>query len=277
MLVEKELLVDTFSRFNNDVCRTSSELRVSVQTIMASLKKYKITYEGPKHIYGDLKRTDLSDFQKQLLIGSVLGDGHLEKRSNVKNAMFREEHAVNQVEWLKWKHSNLKPFTTANMWIRDRGDVYSMPDGKGGDKNYNTQNVCAISTISHPYLTYLHNEFYVNRVKRVPMKLIEDEFDWISFAVFWGDDGCFTEDCVRFCTDSFTKDEVEFLANIFSKFYNGRITIRKHKNKSGYKYRIVLTDIKNDHECFDKVKSIIPDSVHYKVPSVLNEHQAATH
>ena len=271
MIVDKDTLENTY---DGNIFETAVLLRESVQTIMASLKKHKIEFEKPKHIYGSLKLTDFSDFQKSLLIGSILGDGHLEKRGHLKNASFREEHSLDQVGWLKWKHRNLKPFTTANMWTRDRGKKALMPDGKGGKRYYNIQNVCAISTGTHPYITKLHNLFYKNRVKVLPKKFIEENFDLMSLAVLIGDDGNFCENSIRICTDNFTKDEVYFLADICSKFFNSRITVREEKKD---KYRIVFTEIIKDLYFFDRLKDILPLCIHHKVSPVLNEHQVATH
>lgn len=270
MIIEKEILRNTYT---GNIFETAALLRESVQTIMASLKKHKIEFKKPKHIYSDLKKTDFSKFQKSLLIGSVLGDGHLEKRSNLKNASFREEHSMNQVEWLKWKHKNLKPFTTTNMWERDRGDRMLMPDGNGGKKYYKIQNVCAMSTGIHPYLTEMHSLFYKNKVKIIPKKYVEDNFDLLALAVLIGDDGNFCENSVRICTDNFTKDEVYFLANICSNFYKSRITVRKEKKDA---YRIVFTSIIKHLNFFEEIKKILPKCMHHKVSPVLNEHQMAT-
>lgn len=270
MIIEEKLLRE---RFNNDIFETAVELRVSIQTIMASLKKYNMKFNKPKHIYGDLKRTDFSKFQKSLLIGSILGDGHLEKRSNLKNALFREEHAIDQVDWLRWKYNNLKPFTTSNMWNRNRGNSDLFPDGRGGKKRYNIQKVCSMSTGVHPYLTELHSVFYKNRTKILPKQFLADNLDLLSLCVLIGDDGSFCENSIRLCTDNFSKDEVYFLADLFSNLFKGRITVREEKKD---KFRIVFTEIKKDLKFFEEAKELLPPCMHHKVTPVLNEHQAAT-
>jgi hypothetical protein len=270
MIIERDILKNTFK---GNIFETAVELRVSIQTVMASLKKHDMTFIKPKHIYGELKRTDFSDFQKSLLIGSVLGDGHIEKRSHLKNALFREEHSTDQVEWLKWKYNNLKPFTTSNMWNRDRGKKMWMPDGRSNKKLYNIQKVYSMSTGVHPYLTELHKLFYKNKTKILPKEFLISNFNMVSLAVLIGDDGNFCENSLRFCTDNFSKEEVYFLADLFSNFYNSRITVRQQDNK----YRIVFTYIKQDLKFFDGIKNILPKCMHHKVTPVLNEHQVATH
>lgn len=270
MIIDEQVISKVY---NGNIFETAALLTVSVQTVMASLKKHNIKFDPPKHIYGDLKRTSFSDFQKGLLIGSILGDGHIEKRSNLKNAMFREEHSMKQVEWLKWKYNKLKPFTTADMWERDRGSTQIFPDGKGGKAYYKIDKVCSMITGSHPYLTELHELFYVDRIKVIPKDFIINNFSDISLSVLIGDDGNFSDNSIRVCTDSFTKDEVYFLANICSTLYKSRITVREDKKD---KFRIVFTDVKKDLPFFDRMKAILPECMHHKVSPVLNEHQVAT-
>lgn len=274
MIIEKELIENTF---NGNVFDTAVELRVSVQTIMASLRKHDIKFNTPKHIYGELKRTNFSKFQKSILIGSILGDGHLEKRPNLKNALFREEHAMGQVEWLKWKYNNLKPFTTSNMWDRSRGDKSSMPDGKGGKKVYNIQAVCSMSTGVHPYLTELHSLFYNNRVKVIPHDFMTEFFNIEAFWVWVGDDGYYNtnRDYIVLCTESFLYEDILFLKYLIESMGILNVSVVKHSrvNKS---YRIYISNISNNIEICIKGLNILPKCMHHKVSPVLNEHQVAT-
>lgn len=273
MIVEEIKLINVYKEMNGNIFDVAAEFRVSVQTIMASLKKYKIDFVKPKHIYSDLKRTGFSKFQRSLLIGSTLGDGHLEKRGHLKNALFRTEHSVKQIEWLKWKYDNLKPFTTSNIWTRDRGRKALMPDGHGKKKLYNISNVVSMSTNTHPYLTILHNEFYKNRKKVVPFDFLKEEFDLVSMAVLIGDDGSLGANGLIICTDSFMKKEVLFLMDLFKNFFSGKITITINKND----FRIRLCSVHKE-DCFiQELYKILPKCMHYKLPPVLNEHQAATH
>jgi len=261
MIIDREVIEKTFY---GNIFETATLLGVSVQTIMASLKKHNIKFEKPKHIYSDLKKTSFSNFQKSLIIGSILGDGHIEKRDNLKNAIFREEHSVGQVEWLKWKYNKLKPFTTANMWERDRGNTQLFPNGKGGKAYYNIDKVCAMTTGSHPYLTELHKLFYKERIKVVPKDFVRNNFNDVVLAVLIGDDGNFSDNSLRICTDSFTKDEVYFIADICSNIYKSRITVREEKKD---RFRVVFTEIKKDLSFFNptflngiKITLFHPDS-----------------
>lgn len=274
MILEENVLKENFK---GNIFKTAVELRVSVQTIMASLRKYNMKFDNPKHIYGELKRTGFSDFQKSILIGSILGDGHLEKRSHLKNASFREEHSMNQVEWLKWKYNSLKPFTTSKMWSRNRGDKSLMPDGKGGKKLYNIQKVCSMSTGVHPYLTELHSLFYKNRIKVVPQDLLSDMFDIVSLWVWIGDDGYYNikRNYIVLCTENFLYKDILFLKHLIESIGLRGVSVIKH-SKINNSYRIYLNNISNNRKICIKGFSILPKCMHHKVSPVLNEHQVAT-
>lgn len=273
MIIDKEVILN---KYNGDIFELAAELRVSVQTVMASLKKYDIVFDKPKHIYKDLKKTDFSKFQKSLLLGSILGDGHLEKRSHLKNALFREEHSVKQAEWLKWKHTNLKPFITSKLCIRDRGTKQFMPDGKGGKKLYNINKVCSISTGVHPYLTILHNLFYKEGKKVIPETFMDDNFNDISLLVLIGDDGYYNKnrDYVVICTENFNYYEHIILQKSITKIVSN-VSIIKHSNKNDT-YRIYINSFSKNKELISNGLDVLPTCMHYKISPVLNEHQVAT-
>src|SRR3990167_10566834 len=76
--------------------------------------------------------------QRGILIGSLLGDGHLAKTT--RGYAFRVNHSITQKEYVDWKYQELSQF------------VNSMPDIY--EKNY------YFRTISHPFFTSMRNEFY---------------------------------------------------------------------------------------------------------------------
>jgi len=274
-MIEESILKENFK---GNIFDTAAELRVSVQTIMSLLNRYDITFDKPKHIYSELKKTNFSVFQKNILIGSILGDGHLEKRSHLKNALFREEHSVEQVEWLKWKYENLKPFTTSKMWNRDRGDKMLMPDGKGGKKLYNIQQVCSMATGTHPYLTELHGFFYKNGLKIVPRSFLISIFNVDMFWVWVGDDGYYNanRDYVVLCTENFSYEDVLFLKHIIELIGIVNVSVIRH-SKNNNSYRIYINNFSYNRDICIKGLNILPKCMHHKISLVPNEHQVATH
>ena len=52
----------------------------------------------------------LSSRQKEILIGTILGDGHLERNGN--GVRLRVDHGMHQAEYLKWKYEEFKNLAT---------------------------------------------------------------------------------------------------------------------------------------------------------------------
>jgi len=116
----------------------------------------------------------LNKLQKSVLIGSLLGDGCIEKdnRRNGKNkglgCNFREEHSERQKDYLEWKARILSE--QVKKVERDFGTVYQLRTKK--DETYKQ----------------LRNEWYPNGKKIVPKSLMEN-MNEIILAVWYFDDG----------------------------------------------------------------------------------------
>lgn len=52
----------------------------------------------------------LSDRQKSIIIGSLLGDGTMRLGKSAKNANFKVEHGLKQKELVLWKYKELRNF-----------------------------------------------------------------------------------------------------------------------------------------------------------------------
>ena len=50
----------------------------------------------------------LTQFQKSIIIGSILGDGYLRIISGRNNAFLEINHSIKQKEYVDWKYLNLK-------------------------------------------------------------------------------------------------------------------------------------------------------------------------
>jgi recombination protein RecA len=112
---------------------------------------------------------DLSDAQRQLLLGGTLGDGSLRMVGRFA-AHFRVAHSEAQKDYLEWKHAMLAPF--------------SRPITRVG-------NGIGFSVLTMPALADLHREFYDRDGCRAVTMTALDRLDARSLAVWYGDDGSF--------------------------------------------------------------------------------------
>lgn len=140
----------------------------------------------------------LTKEQKEVLIGIMLGDGHLSK-SNV-NPRFATAHCEAQKEYsihivevfnsLSWK------------WYKN---IPKNPDKRTG-KIYESYRV---ESPANPALLEFYNSFYINRKKIIPIDLLEKYFTEKSLAYLYMDDGTKTKSGYIIATNNFTKKEID--------------------------------------------------------------------
>lgn len=120
----------------------------------------------------------LTPIQKDILVGSILGDGNL--RILKKEACLTISHGENQVEYLRWKYKIFQDWVLTEPRRELR-------------KYYKNKRRYLISwrwsTISHSAITRYFHLFYANGKKRIP-----DEIDTIltsplALAIWYMDDG----------------------------------------------------------------------------------------
>lgn len=198
--------------------------------------------------YSDVRPLYNSD-QLSVLIGSILGDGHLSKRN-----VFSCGHGIKQKEYLLFKHKLLGGFLSKTN------------NGEWGDTQYITTPVTA-QTKS------LRKLFYIDGVKQISEKVL-DLIDEIGLAFWYMDDGCLVN-CdyknsrphARLATHSFSEEENIRLQELFVKKWNLFPSISKqHQHGKTYFF---LEFKKDDSEIFWKMiaKYVIP-SMDYKIPKV---------
>ena len=114
------------------------------------------------------KQYDLSEDQRQLILGGLLGDGSLRYASE-QNASFRVGHGARQQDYCQWKWNMLAPFANK---------IGKTGKGLGFD------------TIPMRQLAKLHQQAYGPEGRRVSAAMLA-ALDDRAVAVWYGDDGTF--------------------------------------------------------------------------------------
>jgi len=208
---------------------------------------------------------DFNQQQKELIIGSLLGDGHIEENNANDAAHYQEQHAAWQRSYLEWKHCILIPFSH-----RIHRDDKVESDGR-------VSKCFGFKTCVHPLFLQYRTMFYdANRVKHLPAGLM-DTITPFSIAVWYMDDGhlkktFFPEDLVNkdgvfTLASSFCKDEIAEIVERLNARFNFDIEPREQPEDG-----ITNLFIHNKQRFFDVVgKHIIP-TMAYKVPLSLRFH-----
>ncbi len=195
----------------------------------------------------NLKKIGFSEYQKAIIIGTILGDGCLCENWSKTNYRLLMTHSVDQKDYILWKYSIFK------QWILSEPRFYER-----------TRSL-TIRTISHPGLTTLRKIFYEGKTKIIPKNIFELMKNPITLAVWFMDDGNKIIKNGKLSgyhlnTQSFTYDENKILANTLEKLYGIDPVIEKNKN--GYRLSIQK---KISREIFrDVIDSFILASMKYK-------------
>ncbi|CAK0773774.1 hypothetical protein CCP3SC5AM1_880011 [Gammaproteobacteria bacterium] len=183
-----------------------------------------------------LVREKLSYIQKQVVLGSFLGDAHIQK-----GGIFRETHCAKQLEYLKFKHQILGPFCA------DTG----ITECKAKHKSY------CFHTKAHSYFWQLREKYYKNCIKTFDQELL-DQVDELGLAIFYFDDGTLARqkngNCISviLCTNWFTKEELELMLCWFNKKWG--LTGRIEHKPTEFSHR-AINQGRNNMLAFDSTSS----------------------
>lgn len=114
----------------------------------------------------------LSTRQRDILVGLLLGDGHLETQNAGRSYRLKVEHSVKQRDYTLWLYHEFQE------WIP--GGVYERTRGK--------HKVIGFRTISHPTFRFYGHQFYPQGKKVIP-KIIQKMLKPLSLAIWFCDDG----------------------------------------------------------------------------------------
>jgi hypothetical protein len=189
--------------------------------------------------------------QKSLILGTLLGDGCLEKR--YANTRLRIDHAVAQKDYVFWKYSILGAFAT-------------QPPHELHDRDNRTDEVFCrwyFATSVMPELNFYYQSFYQDR-KKVIREDIKQYFDQpLSLAAWLMDDGYKRNDCdaLRISTDCFSHEEHIILQECLDSNFGIQSTL--HRKGNALNIYIPTTQMKRVRAMLDPY--IIP-SMKYKLP-----------
>ena len=160
----------------------------------------------------------MTTLQKELIFGSLLGDGHLARTTS--GYAFRVNHSISQKEYVDWKYAHLASFTNSQPRVYQRSYYFR--------------------TVTHPTMTDLRKMFYIGSQKRLPYETDA----WITpfaFAIWLMDDGARDKNQLRLNTQSFSLEENERLIRILEAKLGITATINRDKDR--HRLRVCATSM----------------------------------
>lgn len=196
--------------------------------------------------------------EEAILLGCLLGDGHIEKRGN--SYRFKIRHCVKHKEYIEYKFKKLKRF------------CFQQPKEISNGKKEKNYLAVYFNSKSGRFLEKYHKLFY--KEKKLSTQRLKYEksisLELINFlpknplllAIWFLDDGHCRTDCQggRIATDCFTKQEVIHLKNYLWKNYKIQTTIVNFKTNNKKKtchYLSILGKNQNFERFINLIKPIV--------------------
>lgn len=194
-----------------------------------------------------------------MIIGSTLGDTHLEKRKNGIGTRVIFEQSNNNVEYLMWFHAYLSSrgycSTTKpklQIRIKQKGKVFYLYQ---------------ISSYTFSSFNWIHEMFYKlvdnKYVKFVPLN-IEEYLTPLALAIWFMDDGSRLGKGARIATNCFTFEEINLLCKVLKSKYNIIATSNKCGKDRGH---IIYIHVNSMKLFTNVVKPYLLPSLYYKLGS----------
>jgi len=202
-----------------------------------------------------IKKSFLSDRCKEVILGSLLGDGSLKIHKPYKNARFSFRHSIYQKDYFFWKVDQLKEISgNSHYWIQE--------------KNSLGNTMLRYQSLALPVLTELYYQTHKKNKLVIKRKWL-NEMSELSLAVWWLDDGSIISNGRKgvFCTDSFSYKEQKILVRYLKVVWGIKAAIGKIKRfREGKEKEYYRLWIRSSKELMKFLRIILP---FVKIPSML--------
>ena len=192
-------------------------------------------------------KLSLNKLQKDVLVGLLLGDGHLETQNDGRTYRLKVEHSITQIEYTEWLSEIFSDWTTG---------MYK--------KVKNGREYVGFTTYSHPSLRFYAHQFYNNKKKVIP-SLIHKIITNTSLAIWYLDDGSWKSkrhSTFIIHTLGFSKRDLERIVEVLN---TKNVKTKLHSQKNKY-WRLYILSESSDN--FRKIISPIVskfESMKYKL------------
>lgn len=192
----------------------------------------------------------ISQRQKEIIIGKLLGDGHAETQTEGRTYRLKFEHSYSQKEYIDWLYKELE----------------SLASGTPSIKKQTVKNIEYMkywfNTITSSSFRFYAQQFYKNRKKIIP-KLIHRWLTPLTLAIWFMDDGSIKSKKHKakiINTQSFSKEDIERLINVLLVKYGVKAKLRKQKE--GYQIYLLSETIETFE---DLISPYVISSMQYKL------------
>ena len=204
------------------------------------------------------KRTlQLNDFQRALIVGKLLGDGHLETSDKGKTYRLKIEHSLKQKFYVDWLYDQLKAWT--NQAPKSRIRQVRTPQGASiVSESY------GFTTYAHGALRFYAQQFYNTDGKKIIPKLIMKLLTSTALAIWYLDDGSFKSSHHKtfiIHSHGYQKQDLQRVVKALMKL-GIKATLHRQNRVTGIYWRIYILS-----ESADKFAEMVKEIMRF-VPSM---------
>lgn len=216
---------------------------------------------------------NLSDTQKSLIVGTVLGDGCLLRNNRPsmgirptrgRNARLRLYHGIHQSDYLRWKVSQLQPLFTA--------PIHTFIREAFGKQH---QAISAESRV-HPFFTWLREEMYQPDSRKAITLNIAQFITIDALAVWFADDGCAfwrknkygQWPAILLATDSLTYDSCLLACEIIYTLTGTTFSVVPSRSRNHQDWKLYLGKTKQVQQFIQAIGPYTPACMSYKFVKV---------
>ena len=220
-------------------------------------RSFHIKTNNISRLRSDLRIGPHNEDVISVLIGSILGDSHLEKRKRGIGSRIIFEQCNRNVEYLMWFHNffALRGYCNATKpklitRIKKHNKVFYQ---------------YRVTSYTFTSLNWLHSMFYKlqdNRYIKIIPQDLEKYLTPLALAIWFMDDGSRINKTVRIATNCFAKSDLEFLCELLKNKYNLDASIQKSGLGKGYILYIKTSSL---NKFIEIVKPFILPSMLYKL------------
>lgn len=183
----------------------------------------------------------LTEEQRQIIVGCLLGDGTMRIKTN---ALLEINHSIEQKELVDWLYASLKQFVGTEPKVR-----------KGNGKRI----AYRFTTRSLPIFTNLYHQFFLQGKKKLPIQI---SLSPLVLAVWFMDDGSKSRTSIYLNTQQFSLEEQELLRKMLYEQWGIETTL--NKDKIYLRIRIRVSSIE---KFVVLIKPHLLPQFYYKLPS----------
>ncbi|OGK17106.1 hypothetical protein A2690_01070 [Candidatus Roizmanbacteria bacterium RIFCSPHIGHO2_01_FULL_39_12b] len=201
--------------------------------------------------------------QRQILIGSILGDGGVYVQKNASRAYYTVKQSKRYKDYIYWLFNEL------------RDKCPSEPKQRKDNQQY------YFYTSTDDELTKLQSLFYKDRRKVVPGNIQELLTSPLTLAVWFMDDGTLDyrlkDHCAfHLCTNCFTKEEAQRLASVLGDNF-GIVASVHYTLCRGKRHARVYIGSKGRDQFIKLIEPFVLDCFKYKLPQFRHPSETQPH